>query len=277
MNSRTMANTFTLAALLTILASTGAVALDAGNGKLPEGAAATVNGVALSGKVLEAAVRENTAKGLKDTPELRQALKEELIARELFAQEAARQGLDKTPLAIEQLAQIRQAFLVELLLNDYLGKNPVSDTEVRAEYDRQVADIGDLTTVQQYDISHILLAKEADARAVIAALKKGEDFAQLAQDKSLDPSKSEGGHLGWVLPNQIMPTLANVMVNLDKGSVAVAPIQTQLGWHVLKVNDRRSYQVPTFDESKNQIRLGLLQSKRLELLTRLRQAAKVVQ
>lgn len=270
-------NKFYLIAITTVLVTSGAMAAEVVKDKLPAGAAVTVNGVAVSEKVLEAAVKENVSRGQKDTPELRQALKEELIARELFAQQAVKEGLDKRPLAVEQLAQIRQAFLVDLLVNDHLAKSPVSDNEVRAEYDRQLASLGDVNAVQQYDISHILLANEADARAVIAAIKKGEDFGKLAQEKSLDPSKADGGHLGWVLPNQIMPAISNVMVNMEKGAVAAAPLQTPLGWHVLKVNDVRAYKVPSFDESKNQIRLGLLQAKRLELLTKLRQAAKVVQ
>jgi len=266
-----------LSALLVCLClNSMAFAADGAKGKLPSGAAATVNGVAISEKLLDRNIQANLQQGQKDSPELRRMILDELIARELLAQEAARQGLDKTAQAQEQFSMLRQGFMIDLVVNDHLLKNPVADSEVRAEYDRQVALIVDSAT-QQYSISQILVASEADARSVLAALKSGQKFEDLAKAKSLDASRDEGGKLGWVLPGQVMPALSNVMVNLNKGGVAQSPIQTQQGWHVLKVDDIRAYKVPSFEESKNQIYLGLLQNKRLALLNKVRETAKVVQ
>jgi peptidyl-prolyl cis-trans isomerase C len=244
--------------------------------KLPAGAAATVNGVSITEKLLENNIRVNVQQGQQDSPELRRLILDELIARELLAQEAARMGLDKTAQAQDQFVMLRQGFMIDLVVNDYLGKNPVSDSDVRAEYDRQVALTADGAAAQQYSISQILLGSEADARAVLAALKGGQKFDDLARAKSVDASKEQGGNLGWVLPGQIMPAISNVMVNLSKGAVTQSPIQTQMGWHVLKVDDIRPFKVPSFEDSKNQIYQGLMQNKRLMLLNKVRETAKVI-
>lgn len=244
---------------------------------LPKGAAATVNGVAISEALLEKVVQNNLTQGVKDSPQLRQGLKDELIAREILAQQAEKLGLDKKPEAKEQWAEVRQNFLIDLVFNDYLVKNPVTDKELQAEYDRQIAAVKEISSFQQYQISQILLGNEADARAVLLALKNGSSFEQLAKDKSLDASKGQGGLLGWVLPNQILPEISNVMVNLGKGVVAAAPIQTRAGWHVVRVDDMRPFKAPAFDEIKDQLRTSAMQTKRLELLASLKKSAKLSQ
>lgn len=234
---------------------------------------ATVNGAALSEGLLELLVSTNVAQGAKDSPELRQMIKDELIGREVLAQEAQRLGLDKQPQAQLQMTLLRQNHLVELLLRDRLAKNPISDEALRADYDRQLKSLGDAS---QYKISHIVLSSEADAREVLARAKKGEPFDKLAREKSIDASKSEGGNLGWLLPNQVMAAISNVMVNLDQGAVAAAPIQTPAGWHVLKVDEKRPFKAPSLEQSKDQIRQGLQQQQNTEFARKLREAAKIV-
>ena len=234
---------------------------------------ATVNGAALSDGLLELLVSTNISQGAKDSPELRQMIKDELIGREVLAQEAQRLGLDKQPQAQLQMTLLRQNHLVELLLRDRLAKNPISDEALRADYDRQLKSLGD---VSQYRISHIVLSSEADAREVLARAKKGEPFDKLAREKSIDASKSEGGNLGWLLPNQVMAAISNVMVNLDQGAVAAAPIQTPAGWHVLKVDEKRPFKAPSLEQSKDQIRQGLQQQQNTEFARKLREAAKIV-
>lgn len=234
---------------------------------------ATVNGAALSDGLLELLVSTNISQGAKDSPELRQMIKDELIGREVLAQEAQRLGLDKQPQAQLQMTLLRQNHLVELLLRDRLAKNPISDEALRADYDRQIKSLGD---VSQYRISHIVLSSEADAREVLARAKKGESFDKLAREKSIDASKSEGGSLGWLLPNQVMAAISNVMVNLDQGAVAAAPIQTPAGWHVLKVDEKRPFKAPSLEQSKDQIRQGLQQQQNTEFARKLREAAKIV-
>jgi peptidyl-prolyl cis-trans isomerase C len=254
------------------------MAADAGAAKLPKGVVAVVNGVNISQALLDVNVKLNVEKsGQKDTPEFRKAILDELIARELFAQEAVRQSLDKTTQAQEQFAQVRQNFLVDLFINDYLSKNDVREEDVRAEYDRQLALIGDPASAQEYNLRHIVVAKEADAKRVIASLKKGESFEKLAKEKSIDPNKDNGGYVGWILPGQFPQALSNVIANIEKGNYTQAPIQTNLGWLIIKVEDVRPYKVPTYDESKGQIKMALLQAKKAEPLKKLKEAAKIVQ
>jgi peptidyl-prolyl cis-trans isomerase C len=233
---------------------------------------ATVNGVAIPESLLEQNVRANVAQGQRDTPELRQILKDELVNREILAQEAAKLGLDKTAEAKTQLAQLRQTLLVELLLNDNLKKNPVTDVKIKAEYDRRVEA---LKNEQEYKVGLIVTQTEDEAKAILARLNKGESFDKIATEKSIDPSKARGGDVGWVLPSQILPAISNVLVNLKKGSLAVAPIRTQAGWNIIKLEDQRAYQPPGLNEAKNDIRQSLIQQQRAELVKRLRDAARV--
>lgn len=233
---------------------------------------ATVNGVAIPESLLEQNVRANVAQGQRDTPELRQVLKEELISREILAQEAAKLGLDKTAEAKTQMAQLRQTLLVELLLNDNLKKNPVTDVKIKAEYDRRVEA---LKNEEEYKVGLIVTQTEDEAKSILARLNKGEPFDKIATEKSIDPSKTRGGDVGWVLPAQILPAISNVLVNLKKGSVAVAPIRTQAGWNIIKLEDKRAYQPPSLDNAKNDIRQALIQQQRADLVKKLRDAARV--
>ena len=236
------------------------------------GVMATVNGVAIPASLLEQNVNANVAQGQRDTPELRQLLKEELINREILAQEAATLGLDKTAEAKMQLAQLRQTLMVELLLNDLIKKTPVTDVKIKAEYDRRVEA---LKNEQEYKVALIVTPTEDEAKALIARLNKGESFEKIATEKSIDPSKEKGGQVGWVLPAQILPAISNVMVNLNKGTLAVAPIRTQAGWNIIKVEDKRAYQPPGLNQAKNDIRQALQQQQRADLVKRLREGAKV--
>ena len=261
-----------------LIVSATAYGADSGAVKLPKGVVATVNGVNIPQALLDSNVKLNVEKGgQKDTPEFRKAILDELIARELFAQEALKLGLDKTSQAQEQFAQMRQGFLVDLLINDYLSKNDVKEEEVRAEYDRQVATIGDPSSAVEYNIRHIIVAKEADAKKIVAALKKGESFEKLAREKSIDSNKDRGGLVGWILPSQLPPALASVVANLNKDGFTQAPLQTNLGWIIVKLDDVRPYIVPSYEDTKGQIKMGLLQAKKAEPLKKLKEAAKIVQ
>lgn len=240
----------------------------------PPGAFATVNGVAVPQSLLDNNVKANVAQGQRDSPELRQVIQDELVNREILAQESARLGLDKTTEAQAQWATVRQTFLVELLLNDYAARNPIPEATLKTEYERQMALMKDQ---QQYRLSLIVTSTEDQAKAVLARLRKGEAFAKLAAEASLDPSKKDGGNVGWVVPAQILPAISNVMVNLVKGALAAAPIQTPAGWNLIKLEETRPFKAPTFDEAKNDIRQMLVQKQRFDYVKRLRENAKVVQ
>jgi peptidyl-prolyl cis-trans isomerase C len=240
----------------------------------PASAVASVNGVAIPQALLDQNVRVNIAQGQRDTPELRQAIRDELVNREVLAQESARLGLDKTADAQAQWAQVRQTFMVEILLNDYARRNPITEDALKAEFDRQIVAMKD---EQQYRVSLIVTATEPEAKAILARLKKGEAFAKLASELSIDPSKKNAGEVGWVVAAQILPAISNVMVNLTKGSLSVAPIQTPAGWNIIKLEDKRAFVAPSYDLAKNDIRQMLLQKQRFDYVKTLRDKAKVVQ
>jgi peptidyl-prolyl cis-trans isomerase C len=258
-------------AALLLVGLSGSVALAQNK---PAGAVASVNGVAIPQTLLDQNVRVNIAQGQRDTPELRQAIQDELVNREVLAQESARLGLDKTAEAQAQWAQVRQTFMVEILLNDYARRNPITEDALKAEFDRQIAAMKE---EQQYRISLIVTATEAEAKAILARLKKGESFSKLASELSIDPSKKNSGEVGWVVAAQILPAISNVMVNLTKGGLSAAPIQTPAGWNIIKLEDKRAFVAPSYELAKNDIRQMLLQKQRFDYVKTLRDKAKVVQ
>lgn len=236
---------------------------------------AVVNGVTIPARLMDRNVQANVAQGQKDSPELRAVLKQELVARELMAQEAQKRGLDKLPTTQDALTTLRQNLLIDLVLNDEFTKNPITETEMKAEYDRQVRALKASGDLQQYQVSTIVVASEADARSVMTSLRSGQSFDALAKDRSMDPSKDKGGDLGWFLPDQIAPAISNVVVNLAAGAVSAAPIQVGPYWHVVKLTAKRPYQVPSFEESKNLLQAAVVQNRRTALLKKLSDAATV--
>lgn len=235
----------------------------------------SVNGVAISESLFDQVVKTNVDKGAKDTPEMRKLVKDELIAREVLAQESVRQGMDKTPQALSQLAQLRQNYLVEVLLKDFAAKNPVSDEAVRIEYERQAKALAEMKDLKQYQIGIILLGSEDEARTVLATLKKGAPFDKLAREKSIDPSNRNGGLLNWILFSQLQPAIANEVAKLPKGAVVPVPLQTKAGWNIVKLDGVRPYKIPSLAEGANALRAGLEQQQRVEYVRKLRGAAEI--
>jgi peptidyl-prolyl cis-trans isomerase C len=236
---------------------------------------AVVNGVNIASSLLDRNVQANVAQGQRDTPELRAALKQELVARELMAQEAQKRGLDKLPATQDALTAMRQNLLIELVLNDEFTKNPIAEADLKAEYERQVKALKSAGELHQYQISTIVVSSEADARSVMTSLRADQAFDALAKSRSMDPSKDKGGELGWFLPEQIAPAISNVVVNLAPGAVSAAPIQVGPYWHVVKLTAKRPYQVPGFDESKNLVQAAVVQNRRAVFLKKLSDAAVV--
>jgi peptidyl-prolyl cis-trans isomerase C len=235
---------------------------------------ATVNGTAIPDSQFNQLLSGALNQGQKDTPELRNAIKDELINRELLAQAATKEGLDKTPEAKQAWAQIRQNFLIDLYVIDYSKKHPITDDQIKAQYDKDVAQLKAAGASQQLQVSLITVASQAEAKAVIAQLKKGESFEKVAREKSIDTSKVQGGVVGWVLPVQLTPEIGAAVSKLNKGGVT-APIQGPSGWNVVKLDDKRPFKVPTFAEAQNQLRQQLLQQQRIELINKLRSEAKI--
>jgi peptidyl-prolyl cis-trans isomerase C len=239
---------------------------------------ATVNGAPITQGLLNLNIRALTTQGQKDSPELRQAVREDLINKELIAQEATKQGLSKEIDFPDQVTQLKQNLLLQAFLEDHFKKDPITDAKLREEYDRQRKLMGEGSSNIQYRISQIVVANETDAIDLVRRIQKGELFGKLAQEYSTDNgTKGQGGSLGWVLPSQVIPAVATAMVGLPKGGFTNPPIQTPGGWVIIKVDDKRNFKIPSFEESKNQIRQAIIQQYLAETVKALRANARIVQ
>jgi peptidyl-prolyl cis-trans isomerase C len=233
---------------------------------------ASVNGTKIHSDMLEQMVVEGVANGAKDSAELRETIKNELLARTVLAQEARKLNLDKPLAAQNQLAMARDGVLAELALQKFAEKVSLSDDVLQAEYKRQLTLLAE---VEQYQVSNILVQTETQAMDIIKALKGGASFEVLAKEKSMDNSRTNGGSLGWLLANQLVQPLPSVVVNLNKGAVAAAPIATQLGWQVIKLDDKRKFVPPSFEESRQQLVRAIQTNQRIDYIQKLVKAAKV--
>jgi len=219
---------------------------------------AVVNGKAIPSSRADQAVKQVVSQGQgQDSPELRNAVKQQLIAREVMMQEAVKQGYDKKPEVKDALESARQAIVINALARDYISKHPVTDAEVKAEYDKFTKQTGD----KEYHVRHILVENEADANAIIAKLKGGAKFEDLAKQSKDTGTANNGGDLDWATPASFPPEFAAGFTSLQKGQVTEKPIKTQVGYHVIKLDDVRTAKLPTLDEVKPQIQDALSQQK----------------
>jgi peptidyl-prolyl cis-trans isomerase C len=239
---------------------------------------ASVNGAPITQGLLNLTIRALVGQGQADSPELRQAVKNDLINKELVAQEATRLGLANSIDFPDQIAQLRQNLLLQAFLENHFKKNPITDTQLREEYDRQRKLMGDTSSAFQYRVSQIVVSTETDAMDLIRRLQKGDLFGRLAQEFSLDTaSKAQGGSLGWMMTGQVIPAVASVLPTMAKGAITPKPIQTPAGWVILKLDDKRAFKIPTFEESKPQLQQALVQQYLGQAIQGLRTNAKIVQ
>ena len=240
---------------------------------------ATVNGAPISKGLFDISLRAALAQGQKDSPQLREAIKNELINRQLIAQEIVKQGLDKEIDLQDQITQLKQNLYLQALIEDHFTKNPITSEQLREEYNKQKQFLGNGTdSATQYKISQIVLGSESEAIAVIARLQAGESFAKAAKEVSLDAStKSQGGVLGWVSVQQLAPPVANVVANLNKGGFSKSPIRLSDAWAIVRLDDAKSSKLPTFEASQNQLKQALIQQYLGETIKRLRESAKIIQ
>lgn len=240
--------------------------------KPASGGKLVVNGVTIPQSRIDAMNKELTATGQPDTPERRQAVKEELVNREILVQAAAKRGLDKTPEVVAQMEMARQAVLVRALFENEVKANPITDADLQKQYEDFKKSMGE----NEYKARHILVDKEDDAKAIIAELGKGGDFAKLAKEKSKDPgSKDNGGDLDWGPGARYVKPFSDALASLKKGETTKAPVKTDFGYHVIKLDDVRPLKVPGFDELKEQFRQRAQQQQIQKLVMDLRGKAKV--
>ena len=240
------------------------------------GVAATVNGAAIPSQTLNAAVANFVAQGAKDTPQLRDQVLIELIAREALVGEGLRLGLDKSPAYLQRLEDARRTLLMDAAWADYLAKNPITEQDERADYERQKKALGGGDSTPQYLVSHIVLPDEAQAKAALDRARKGEAFDKLASTLSIDAvTKAKGGQIGWLLPSDVLPAVGTAITGLSKGAVAATPIQTPAGWQVVKVDDVRPFKIPTFEESRPQLKVAVQNTRRQKFIEELLKKADI--
>ncbi|MDO4904862.1 MAG: peptidylprolyl isomerase [Lautropia sp.] len=236
--------------------------------------AAVVNGKPIPSARVDEFVKMLAAQGRPDTPELRKQVREELITRELFVQEADKRGLPRSAEVQQQLEQLRQDVLIRALIANELKASPVSDAEVKAEYDRLIKDTADNGS-REYKARHILVENEDEAKQIIANLKKGEKFEDLAKQSKDPGSGANGGDLGWNSPETFVKEFSDAMVALKKGEYTQAPVKSQFGYHVIMLEDVRDAEPPPFEQVRTQLQQQLERQKIQSLQDKLRKAAKV--
>ncbi len=233
---------------------------------------AIVNGKAVPLSRVEALAQQLAASGRPVDDAMREQLKEEVILREIFMQEAQKRGVAASPEFKQQMELARQTILIRAMFADWQKKNPVTDADIKAEYDK----FASANAGKEYRARHILVEKEDEAKAIIAAIKGGAKFEEQAKQKSKDPgSGANGGDLDWASAASYVAEFSEAMVKLDKGQMTDAPVKSQFGWHVIRVDDIRQAQLPKLEEIKPQIAQQLQQQKMAEFQKNLREKAKV--
>ena len=233
---------------------------------------ATVNGKAVPKSRVDALVQQVARSGRPVTPEMQGQIKDEVIAREIFIQEAQKQGLETTEDFKTQMELARQTLLIRELFGNYQKANPVSDAEIKAEFDKFLA----TNNGKEYRARHILVEKEDQAKAIIAQLKKGGKFDEIAKKSSKDPgSAAKGGDLDWAGASNYVAEFSDAMTKLGKGKTTETPVKTQFGYHIIRVDDVRDAQLPKFEDVKPQVAQQLLQQKLGKYQDELRAKAKV--
>ena len=233
---------------------------------------AVVNGTAIPKSRADALISQLVKQGQQDTPQLHQAVRDELVNREILMQEAVREGVPSRADVKAQVAVAQQTVVLRAMIEDFAAKNKPSDAEVKARYDELVKQAGG----KEYHLHHILVDNEQQAKDLIAKIKGGAKFEDLAKQFSKDPgSGKNGGDLDWANPKTYVPEFAAAAEKLQKGQMTDTPVHTQFGWHIIRVDDVRAVKPPPLDQVKGQIVQQMQQEKLQAFEQKLRAKAKV--
>ena len=236
------------------------------------GAIATVNGVPVPQERMDLLMQQQQQRGAPDNEQMRNMVKDELVNREVIAQEAQKSGVTKNREVQAQLDMARQEIIVSAYLREYARKNPITDADIQKEYERAKAQHGD----KEYRARHILVETEDQAKALLADLKKGAKFDDLASKNSKDTgSATRGGDLDWNVPGTYDKQFSDAMTKLEKGKYTEAPVKTRFGFHIIQLDDVRPAKFAALAEVKPRIQQMLVQNKIEELVRGLRAKAKV--
>jgi peptidyl-prolyl cis-trans isomerase C len=233
---------------------------------------AIVNGKAVPLARVEALAQQVAASGRPVDDQVRAQLKEEVVLREVFMQEAQKRGIGATDDFKTQMELARQTIMIRTLFADYQKKNAITDAAIQAEYDKFVAANGG----KEYRARHILVETEDEAKAIVKSIKGGAKFEDIAKKSSKDPgSGANGGDLDWAAAASYVTEFSEAMVKLDKGQMTEAPAKSQFGWHVIRVDDVRQAQLPQLADIKPQVLQQMQQQQLSEYQRGLREKAKV--
>ena len=217
-------------------------------------------------------VKDAQARGQRVDSTARDIIINSLIDKELLAQEAQKTGVDKQADFLSREAYLKQELLVNSFLQDYIKNHPISDVDTKAAYERYKKAYGD----KELNVRHILVRTESEAKEIIEQLNKGADFSKLAKEKSIDTgSKERGGDLGWFSPATKIKAFSDVAANLAKGAISNSPVQTQFGWHIIKLVDTRPAQPITYEKIKLELQSSLQQENINKVIVELRKRAKI--
>ncbi|MFM7705547.1 MAG: peptidylprolyl isomerase [Rubrivivax sp.] len=232
---------------------------------------AIVDGKPVPKARMETLLMQATRSGQAVTPEMEKQARDQLVLREIFAQEAEKRGIGGTREFRAQMELARQSLLIRELFEDHKRKNPITDAAAKAEYDKFKAQ----ATGTEYRARHILVEQEAEAKALIAQIKAGASFEELAKKNSKDPgSGANGGDLEFAKPDSYVPEFGQAMVRLQKGQMTDAPVKSQFGWHIIRLEDTREAPFPAFAEVKDQVKQRLEQLQAQAFQEELRTRAK---
>lgn len=232
---------------------------------------AVVNGVAISQAQFDILKQDRAAQGQPINEQTAAALRDSLINAEILAQEGAKKGLDKDASIQLRLNLAKTQMLAQAYIADYVKTHPITEEAMKAEYERVKGMMG----TKEYEVRHILVENEADAKDIIAQLGKKAKFEDLAKKKSKDSSAANGGLLGWVAPGNLVKEFGDAMVQLKKGDYTKTPVHSKFGWHVIRVDDIRDLKLPPYEQVKDQLRGDMEQQMVKKLVTDLRASAKV--
>jgi peptidyl-prolyl cis-trans isomerase C len=233
---------------------------------------AIVNGKPVPSSRAKALVQQLERSGRPVDASMMGQVKDEVIMREIFMQEALKRGVAKGSAYQEQMELARQSILIRELFNDYQAKNPVTETQIKTEYDKYVS----ANAGQEYRARHILVADEAKAKALIASIQRGAKFEAVAQKESMDKgSGANGGDLDWASAATFVSEFSDAMVKLTKGAMTLAPVKSDFGWHIIRLDDIRQADLPAFDEVKAELGQQMQQQRLSDFQNELRVKARI--
>jgi peptidyl-prolyl cis-trans isomerase C len=240
--------------------------------KAPESKLASVNGKTIPKSRVDFFLKQQAAQGMPDNDQTRRAILDNLVSQEVVAQEAEKKGYARGADFRTQMDLTRQRLLIQAYMQDHFKQHPIKDDQLHAEYDKVKATRGG---DKEYKARHILVDKESEAKDIIAQLKKGAKFEDLAKQSKDTGSKDRGGDLDWNSPGTFVKPFADAMTKLEKGKYTETPVQSPFGWHVIQLEDVRQVSFPSFEEVKPQLMTRLQEQEVQKLVQSLRSKAKI--